>query len=178
MDISKYFAYIKMISKIWSVFFCFFRNVLCNPISLFTWVPKYPKKGCLFFSHWSGQANRSVNLEASFFFKKLLEKGRGVQVNGKKTYDIPGSSNCENFPPFHQKRLPNGGNFTYLADPGMFFSFKHDIFSTLKSHFKMILSKDNGYTTKIPSDSWRPVSHWESSKKLGIAKTWNYSFFL
>ena len=38
------------------------------------------------------------------------------QKNGD---DIPGSSKCVKFVPFHPKNLPKGRNFTYLENPGI-----------------------------------------------------------
>lgn len=45
--------------------------------------------------------------------------------------DIPGSSNCVKFAPFHQnKNLPKGKCFTYLENPGTVYTFNGDQPST------------------------------------------------
>ena len=40
-------------------------------------------------------------------------------MNHIMIYDIPGSSKCVKFVPFHPKNLPKNRNFTYMEDPGI-----------------------------------------------------------
>ena len=43
-------------------------------------------------------------------------------------HDIPGSSKCVKFVPFHPENIPKGRKFTYLEDPGILIPIKQTVF--------------------------------------------------
>ena len=66
-------------------------------------------------------------LEGCFFFQ--VPKGVWFLLGGRMLFRswttstgqiaIPASSKCVKCVPFHPKKQPKGGNFTYLEDPGI-----------------------------------------------------------